>query len=104
MLIADGFVSPQPDPGGRWEPIFHWNESWRDGYGMLYYILDRDSDKTIKWSRENRKCAEIYWSEVFRLLRSNNKADIATGHSILRDCWGIENVDEMRKTIEFYKD
>ena len=103
LLIDDGFVSPQPDKNGRTELIFHWNDSWRDGYGALYDIFHRHRDQIIEWSRNNRECAQIYWSEGFRLLRSNDRIDIETGRDILRHCWRIDNVDEMRKTIKELK-
>jgi hypothetical protein len=103
MLIDDGFVSPQPDKTGRWELIFHWNNSWRDGYGPLYNIFHRHRDEIIKWSRNNRECAQIYWSEGFRLLRSNNTMDVAAGQAIIDSCWRINDPDEMRKSIQQIK-
>ena len=103
MLIEDGFVSPQPAETDRWEPLFHWNDSWRDGYGPLYDIFHRHRDQIIEWSHNNQECAEVYWSEGFRLLRSNNKTDVMAGQSILNFCWRITDPAEMRKTIQQIK-
>jgi len=104
MLIDDGFVSPQPDKNRRWQLVFHWNDSWRDGYGPLYDIFHRHRNRIIEWSRNNRECAEIYWSEGFRLLRSDNTIDVTAGEVILNFCWRIDNPEEMRKTIQQLKD
>jgi hypothetical protein len=103
MLIEDGFVSPQPDRNDRWELIFHWNDKWRDGYGPLYDVFHRHRDEVILWSRNNRECASIYWSEGFRLRRSSNTMDVAAGKSILNHCWRITDPEEMRKTIQQIK-
>jgi hypothetical protein len=100
MLIEDGFVSRQPDKNGHWELIFHWNEAWHDGYGQLYDIFSRHRDAIVDWSRKNPECAKIYWSEGFRLLRSDNPEDVIAGGYLLRECWRIDDPEEMRKTIQ----
>jgi len=103
MLIDDGLVSSQPDENDQWELVFHWNHSWRDGYGPLYGIFHRHRDAIIKWSRDNPECAKIYWSEGFRLLRSNNTIDVSTGHAILNHCWRITDLEEMHTAIRQIK-
>lgn len=104
MLIAEGFVKPQAPPGHeRKIGVFHWNETWRDGYGPLYDVLIRNRDAIIQWSRQNPQCAEIYWSESFRLLRSSNPVDSLAGQEILQRCWRIDDVNEMRETIKSLK-
>lgn len=104
MLIDEGFVAPQANANDRWELIFHWNDTWRDGYGSLYDIFTRHRDQVMEWSRTNPECARIYWSEGFRLLRSDSEVDVTTGQMILNDCWRIRDPEEMRKTVQEIKD
>jgi hypothetical protein len=75
MLVTEGFVSPQAGDADRWEVIFHWNDSWRDGYGPLYDLFRRRNE-VIEWSRAHPEVAQIYWAEGFRYLRSRDERDI----------------------------
>jgi len=102
-LVREKFVSPQPEVPGRWQLISHWNESWRGGYADMYRILVRYRKESIEWSENNRACAEIYWSEAFHYLRSNNRKDVNLGHAILSQCRVIDDLDEMRAAIQQLK-
>lgn len=103
VLINEGFVTPQPDRGNHWELIFHWNDSWRDGYGGLYYVFFRDREQIIEWSRNNRECAQLYWSEGFRLLRSDDAWDAEVGCEILNSCWRYSDLDELTSAMHQIK-
>lgn len=104
VLVEEGFVTPARVDADRWEAIFHWNEAWRDGHGFLYDIFVRHRDDVIVWSQNNRACAAIYWSEGFRLLRSDDPRENMAGQYILVDCWGIVEPDEMRTRMQRLKD
>ena len=100
MLIDEGFVSPQPGPSDRQEIIFHWNESWRDGYGGLYYVLIRNREDMIEWSLKNRELAEFYWTEGFRLLRSNDPNEILVGRYFLSNGRRYQDIEAMQNMID----
>ncbi len=104
MLIEEGFVTPQPPTNDRWEPVFHWNDGWKDGYGELHRVFHRNQDQIIEWSRSNREVAQIYWSEGFRLLRSDKDVDVAAGREILRACWRNSTAEELRAQMQILKD
>ena len=100
MLKDDGFVAPQ-SANHRWETVFHWNDSWRDGYSSLYYIFHRE--RAMTWSRNNPECATIFWHRVFQLLRSENEREILIGRALLsryREIFLIEDAQYILDTIE----
>lgn len=103
MLVKDGFLSPQPDTG-QWILVFHWNQSWKDGYGRLYDVLNRDTAEIIESTQRNPQCAMILWSEGFRYLRSDDPIKIRIGDAILREGWRsldrTKDPDDMRKVIQ----
>jgi hypothetical protein len=103
MLVEENFVTPQAGDLERWETIFHWNEAWHDGFGLLYDIFRRNKHEIIEWSRNHRDCAKLYWAEGFRLLRSANRLDNLTGYEILRRCWGAKDVDELQTKMQHCK-
>src|SRR5690242_667998 len=76
FLVEEGFVLPVQSQKQRWELVFHWNDAWRGGHGYLYHLLGRDRKELIKWSKADPQRARLYWSELFRLLRSERKADL----------------------------
>ncbi len=99
FIQREGFVSPQTPQAQRWEVAFHWNETWRDGYGSLYYVLGRQRNEVIEWSTADRERAEIYWSEGFTYLRSEQETDMMIGRTILESCWRCESVADLKKQI-----
>lgn len=108
FLVDEGFVSPQPRREGHWIPFIRWNTKRRPGYLLLQRVfnthdLPENPDDYVPWSLQHRECAELYWSEGFRLLRSKNKKDVITGAHLLYDCRKIENINEMRQSIELTK-
>jgi len=103
-LVREGFLSPQSDSADRWICVSHWNQSWKDGHGRLYSVLNRDIEEVLGWTRRNPKCAKILWSEGFRYLRSDDATQIRIGDAILSEGWRlfdrIEDPDDMRKIIQ----
>jgi hypothetical protein len=99
FLIDEGFVTPQPNETNLWIPLFHCNESWKDGYSALHYAIGRNPERVMDWSLKNRACAELYWSEGFELLRSPHRVDRQAGEEILRRCQRMDNIVEMRQVI-----
>src|SRR5262245_22752835 len=53
-----GLVQPIAGPD-RWDLVFHWNDAWKDGFGIAYRALARNSDATIEWSNKNPELAQI---------------------------------------------
>jgi len=100
FLVNEKFISPQLDTTGRREHIFHWNDSWRGGDGALYGVFHRYRKEIIDWSINNRECAQIYWSEGFRCLRSTDRREINLGQSILTQLWRIDDPELMREAIK----
>jgi hypothetical protein len=97
--VAKGYVSPVPEEGQRWEPLFHWNDAWKDGFGPLYDVLIRDRREIIAWSQANREAATLYWSSGFRYLRGDNPRDVWAGQTIFSCGWRCRSVDELRERI-----
>ena len=100
LLVEEGFVTAHTGDPVRWEQIFHWNDSWRGGEGPLYGIFHQNRTAVVDWSRGHRESAQLYWTEVFKLLRSTNDRDVLIGLEVVRRCRGIEDVEEMRSSID----
>jgi hypothetical protein len=103
MLKEKGWVKPLTPKTDRWETVFHWNEAWRDGDGTLYNVLIRHRQTLIAWSEEHPECAQLYWQEAFRYLRSESEFDHAIAYHILTTCREMQDVDEMRQRFEEIK-
>ena len=71
---------------------------------MLYDVLIRHRENIIEWPLNHRPAAEIYWSEGFRLLRSDNPADNHAGRAILAECWRVNDPEAMRTEIQQIKE
>jgi hypothetical protein len=100
MLVAEKFVTPQAKEDGRWECVYHHNDAWRDGHGPLYNALHQRREELIEWSLAHRDCAAIYWTEVFRLLRSDKENDHEMAYEILDLGGRISEVSEMKEMID----
>jgi len=103
FLVEEGFVAPVQPQKQRWEKVFHWNEAWRDGYGPLYPILVRDRDQVIEWTKADPERARLYWSEVFRLLRSEREADLLAGRDMAGRWRHCQSVADCRKWLRIVK-
>lgn len=103
VLVEEGFVAPQPNIPQRWELIYHASTRWHDGFGPLYDVFVRNRASIIDWSRKHRDCAEIYWDEGFRLLRSADEGDVEAGREILRQCWRIESPQKLHEKFDEIK-
>ena len=99
FLLEEGFVTPVQAETERWEPIFHWNHAWRDGYGVLYHVVVRNRQEIMDWSKADPERARIYWAEGFEFLRSDQKTDICTGREILLRGWRCESIPELTEFI-----
>jgi hypothetical protein len=99
FLRQEGFMTSVRPEAQRWELVFHWNHAWRDGYGPLYDVLIRHRREIIEWSQADPKRAQLYWSESFKHLRSDNKIDVLTGQLILISCWHSQSTQELREQI-----
>lgn len=101
-LIEREFVSPQAGPA-RWQSYYHWNEAWRDGYSSLYYVLREGNDRIIKWSDGHPELARVYWTEGFKLLRSENEKERLKGEYLLSIGWRIEDEEEFQTMLNEVK-
>jgi hypothetical protein len=81
-LVSRGLVQPVQDQN-RWDPISHWNSSWKDGDGFWYDILTRRRIRLLEWSDANPELATLFWSEAFRYLRSDYECERQTGRDLL---------------------
>jgi len=99
FLVAEGFVAPEQPQTQRWESVFHWNEAWRDGHGALYPILCRDRQALVEWSKADPPLARLYWAEVFRLLRSDRKADHVAAYVLAQRWRECETVPAFRELL-----
>lgn len=99
MLVDADYVAPLSNANSRFETIFHWNDCWRDGHGALYGVFHRDRDDVMQWTRENPECARLYWTEGFRLLRSDSATEVQAGREVLGTCWRFNNLDAMKEAI-----
>ncbi len=86
-LVGQGYVSPVEPANDRWELIFHWNDSWKDGYGPLYQLF-RERDELIAWSEADPDRARAFWSEFFRMLRSDRDVDHEMAYAMSRE-WRV---------------
>ncbi len=103
FLVQERFVTPVEAQADRWEPIFHWNNAWRDGYGPLYDVFIRHRQEIIDWSKADRERARIYWSEGFKHLRSHRETDLWTGREILLRGWRCQSIPELTECIAVVK-
>ena len=82
-LVAKGYVAPvaarQP---ARWLHLGTFSSEWRDGQGPLIYAISWSSDATIAWSEADPQRARLFWATVFRLIRSDNPAEVRAGQAI----------------------
>lgn|GEM_PF-2967604 len=97
-LVTRGLVAPE-EKLDRWDWIFHWNDAWKDGYGVWYDPLVRNDQELLDWTRANPAMASIFWSEVFRCMRSEHEVDRLIGHDLLRMGWRGGNEVTLRKLI-----
>lgn len=103
FIQEEGFVTPVQPQKQRWELVFHWNDAWKDGHGSLYSVLVRDRRRIIEWSQADRERARIYWTEGFKLLRSDRKADQAAGRGILVSGWFCQSIPDLQRQIDEIK-
>jgi hypothetical protein len=104
FLLREGYVTlVRSGECPRWHLMFHWNESWRDGYSYLGRVFTRHRESLIDWSRRYPDAAMILWSEGFRLLRSEDPIDHVAGEYFLHYCWRSETVEELQTEIEKWK-
>ena len=103
MLIEDGLVAPQRSDNPKWEHVFWWTEGQPSSEGYLYDVLHRNRDRIMDWSRQNPECAKIYWTEGFRLLRSNKRMEVLAGSWFLYHCWRFTEVEELHDAIQQIK-
>jgi hypothetical protein len=99
MLRDERFATPMGADNHPWELVYHANEAWKDGDGRLYDILVRYRSQLIEWSKADHERARVYWEEGFRLLRSDNKAEVRCGIEVLKSCWGYESVSDLQQAI-----
>lgn len=104
-LQAEGLVSAVHDESQqRWELLFHWNGAWKDGYGGLYDEF-RGAESTIEWCEANPTCARLYYSELFKLLRSDLTIDHWMAHSMrhLARNFTDEHLESMKRLLVEYR-
>ena len=103
FIQDEGFVVPQQPMDQRRVLIFHWNWAWKDGYGPMYDILHRNRESVMAWCKEDRQRAQLYWSEGFRYLRSENPADVQIGEAILNYGWRAQSIEKLETVIASIK-
>jgi len=92
-------VVPQPTATDQQLAVFHRNDAWKDGDGLLYNVFHRDRERIIAWCKEDPERARIYWTECFRHLRANNPSEVDMGEWMLSFCWQAKSVDELKQKI-----
>ena len=100
LLIDHGYVKPQRDVKRQWKTVFHWNSNWRDGYGILSSALSRDRDELMAWTQANPEIAKVYWSEIFRLLRSEDPNDAMAGEGLVPYWRSLDTPDKVREVVK----
>lgn len=98
-LRKSGHVEIEAGPARRWEQVFHWNAAWKDGEGPLYEALIRNQGRIVEWSEADPARARIYWSEGFRLLRSEKEIERWAGVEIINSCWRSRSITELNPRI-----
>ena len=68
-LVEEGYWSPDTSREPRWLEMGCWNQQWRDGYSMLYRVLQTDGTRWIEWTEEHPEVAATVWPVVLRILR-----------------------------------
>jgi len=99
FLVKEGFAQPVEPERQRWLLFYHSNGAWKDGGTPLEYLMSRQRHDLIEWSLADRERAALYWSEGFRLLRSELKADVVAGGLLLSIGWHCETIEELREKI-----
>ena len=99
MLIEDGYVTPQQDAEKKWMLINHWNSSWKDGHDALYRLFSMKRDQIMAWTRGNPETAKVYWSQMFRYLRSDAPNGGMAGRGMASYWREFKHPDEVRELI-----
>ncbi len=97
-LIQREFIAPTTNRD-RWDYVFHWNDAWKDGYGVWYDTLVRNDDQLLEWTKANPEMAKTFWSEAFDYMRSDSKVDQAIGERVLHEGWRVSDEASLRTRI-----
>ncbi len=96
FLIDHNLVQPVRSGNPRWESVFHWNEGWRDGFGPMRNVL-KPAGQRLAWMESHTDYARVYYTELFRLLRSNDYRERVIAGPFAHLVLTAEDVDTLRK-------
>jgi len=98
-LRQSGYVPIRSGPPRKWNEECHWNSAWKDGYSTFHRALTRESEERISWSKAHPERAKLYWSTVFRWMRSDQERENWAATSLLQCHWRNLTLQELPKVI-----
>ncbi|MCE9528420.1 MAG: hypothetical protein K8R36_20445 [Planctomycetales bacterium] len=96
FLRDKAYVTPSESPSPRWIELSHWNHAWRDGDHRTF----SRSRTVIAWSEEDSERAQLFWSECFRLLRSDHPVEQSAGEMLLGQPFSYRDCTEVQQMID----